>query len=425
MTIEIFGAGFGNKGAELMLRTTVARLREADPGVRLAVEPGREAPYERRAELALAHVFPSPSLFPGKIQAALHRFPAARAIAFAPLEAMASPGVRRALGLVPRRACDALVDISGYAFGDGFSWIKTRDAALRAGAYARRGRPVVFMPQMFGPFRNPKVRTHFLRCCEHATRIYARERPSYEAVRELIGDDPRLRIAPDITIFGVRAEHAFADEEPAPYACIVPNERMLDQGKKDWGDSYMPRLIAAATEMHAHGLRPTVLVHSGDAGDERLAAELLARLEAQLGPGAAARFHHPDPRVLKAFIAGSRFLVGSRFHAIVAAFSSGVPGVALGWAHKYEALASDFGVPELQHTARDEPDHLVSLVRDLCDGSKYEAFRRRIVASRDRMRADSEAMWQDVYAILGLRPGAPAESPRGPVNAAPAAAIAE
>ncbi len=394
MTIEITGAGFGNKGAELMLRTTLARIRAADPDVRVAVEPTNDALYERRAAERISHIFPAVSLYPGGWRRYMHKLPILREAIFR--ATLLPPGVGPLCGLVRRADCNALVDLSGYAYGDAFSPLRIRNGADRARAHARRGNPVVLMPQMFGPFEKPEVRSQFLRLIESAKLIFARERPSYDAVHALIGDDPRLRQCPDITIFSPPVE---TDLPPVdgPYACIVPNERMLDQGGAEWGDSYLDRLTAVANRMLERGIKPMVVVHSADPGDTELAKRLLGALH-----GKGELFHHADPFVLKAFIARARFLVGSRFHSIVAALSSGVPGVALGWAHKYEALAADFHVPELQHRASDDIDHLLSLTDQLCDPDTRERFAGVISNAKAEMRPQVDAAWREVMAVLGL-----------------------
>ncbi|GJM18322.1 MAG: hypothetical protein DHS20C14_05350 [Phycisphaeraceae bacterium] len=400
MTIEIYGAGFANKGAELMLRTVIARLRAHDPDLRLAVEPATNTPYERRAAERLSHVFPTVSLYPARLRRYMHRLPVVRDALFA--TAILPAGADRQCGLVRRHDIDGLIDISGYAYGDAFPWVRTRAGADVARAYAKRKKPVVLMPQMLGPFDKPKVRDQFKRLADHATLIYAREKPSFEAARALLGDDDRLRLAPDITIFSPKRDIDLP-QRGRPYACIVPNERMLDQGRKEWGDTYLPRLLAAARALSARGVQPVVVVHSGDQGDHDLAE----RLVEELGPETD-RFHHPDPFVLKAFIARSRLLVGSRFHAIVAALSSGVPGVALGWAHKYEALAADFGVPELQHRGTDDPEHLVELVGRICDDAEHDRLTGEIRDAKARMKTAIDGVWKEVSRLFGLGAGASA-----------------
>ena len=402
MTIEIFGAGFKNKGAELMLRTTVAKLRNQQPNVRLAVEPGVDSPFELRSELQLANIFPTITLMPRNMRRVLLRSSLASHLVLSSLRAILPKSIDKTLGLVDRRNADALLDISGYSFGDKFHWRRCKKAAERAALYSRKKKPVIFMPQMFGPFEHPKTRRYFKKCCDHATLIYAREEASLEAVRNLIGNDSRLKLAPDITIFSPTTPPIEIEVEDKNYAIIVPNEKMLDSGQKEWGGIYLERLFLAGKQMHKRGLRPVVLIHSMDPGDEKLARQLIAKMETELGEGTVSLFQHPNPFVLKSFIAKAKFLVGSRFHSLVAALSSAVPGVALGWAHKYDMLAQDFGVPMLIHRGKDSPEHLVNLLDDLANEEKNVQIRNTLKAKREGMRSASEAMWNDVFQALGL-----------------------
>lgn len=405
MTIEIFGAGFTNKGAELMLRTTVQRLRRQTPDVRLAIEPDGRTPYERTSELQLAQIFPARATFSPLIRKLITRSSVAQKLIFSALGGVMPAHSNQVLGLVNRNESDALLDISGYAFGDKFSPLKCKNAALRTDIYARQKKPVVFMPQMFGPFQDRKTRKYFKTCCDQATLIYARERKSYEAVREIIGDDSRLKIAPDITIFSEPPRELDESDMPQTarhYAIIVPNLRMLDQGREAWGETYLRKLLAAGQRIADHSLEPIILVHSNDAGDIDLSRQLATQLETNSGLKKVRIFAHENPYKLKRFISGARFLIGSRFHSLVAAFSGNVPGVALGWAHKYEMLAEDFGVPKLIHRSDDQPDHLLQLIDDLANETENARLRAILQIRRTSMKEHSDRMWQDVFQVIGL-----------------------
>ncbi len=406
MTIEIFGGGFANKGAELMLRTTVERLRARQPQVRLAVDPEPNSPYELRSKLGLSHIFPTLSIFPPNVRGLLIRSPLLAAVCSNASRFLLPAKADQMLGLVDRRSTDGFVDISGYAFGDGFHSLKCKNAAIRTRVYAKQNKPVIFMPQMFGPFTKPKMLGYFRECCDNATRIYAREQASFDAVRQVIGDDPKLKIAPDITIFSSPGRDIETDRDGAPYGVIVPNERMFDQGKEEWGDTYVARLVAAGKQMHQHGIHLAIVIHSNDAGDDALARQLVRELKSELGEDVTL-FTHSDPFVLKHFIAGAQLLVGSRFHSLVAALSSGVPGVALGWAHKYDMLASDFGVPELIHHGADDPNHLLELVDKLCNADHNQMLRARLRSQREAMQSASDAMWEDVFNLLSMTDSQP------------------
>ena len=54
-------------------------------------------------------------------------------------------------------AVSALVDASGFAFGDQWGPGPSRQMGRLFGSYARAGKPVVLLPQAFGPFQEPEV----------------------------------------------------------------------------------------------------------------------------------------------------------------------------------------------------------------------------------------------------------------------------
>jgi polysaccharide pyruvyl transferase WcaK-like protein len=152
--------------------------------------------------------------------------------------------------------------------------------------------------------------------------------------------------------------------------------------------------------MHARGIRPVVVSHSAEEADARIAREVADMLDSKLGKGEVGRYSREDPYELKKFIAGAAFLVGSRFHSIVAALSCGVPAVLLGWAHKYDMLAQDFGIPELQHRGTDHVEQLLALVDRLSDTRENQICRDLILGRKSIMRESSERMWADIFALL-------------------------
>lgn len=61
-----------------------------------------------------------------------------------------------------------------------------------------------------------------------------------------------------------------------------------------------------------------------------------------------------DCRELESLIGKMDFLVGSRYHSLIAALSMGVPAVAIGWHTKYHELFHFFGLEEAVIDARDD-----------------------------------------------------------------------
>ncbi len=386
MLIELHGGGFHNKGAQLMLLTACAQLRER-LGADCCVEFERNHPAAHCARAGLQRLFP-----PAPIERPRHQARMLRLSAIAGHYLPRTP--LRAVGLVRRQDPAALVDISGFAFGDAGPPRIMHNFSQRCAHYAATGRPVILLPQMFGPFCDPRERAAMRRTLRCATLVCPRDPVSHQHLRALAVPGARLRPAPDITINDLHRVVAAPAADSAPYACLVVNKQILNHRAQEWGGAtgYIERLAAAGRHLHALGMHISVVIHAGGGQDRPLAEQLSARL----GPGCST-FTDPDPRVLKRHIAGARILVGSRFHAVLAALSTGVPALVIGWAHKYEAILADFGHPEWIHPAAAGAEHLTGLIDAvLAQTDTTDGLRARAAA----MQSALAEVWSEVAAIL-------------------------
>lgn len=92
-------------------------------------------------------------------------------------------------------------------------------------------------------------------------------------------------------------------------------------------------------------------------------------------------------------------MLGSRFHALIAALSSGVPAVAIGWAHKYPELLGEFGMERLvfDHDAL-APDALVHAVMQVWDARGD--YRAEISKRLPNVKSRSAAVFKRVAALF-------------------------
>lgn len=95
-------------------------------------------------------------------------------------------------------------------------------------------------------------------------------------------------------------------------------------------------------------------------------------------------------------------MLGSRFHALIAALSSGVPSVAIGWAHKYPELLGEFGMEHLvfDHDAL-TPDALIKAVLDVWD-SRAD-YRAEINERLPEVKERSALVFESTVSLLHLR----------------------
>ncbi len=397
LNIELYGANFVNKGAELMLRTTLNRLGEGLPDYVPALFMKVDSP-QRRAELELRRILAGSS----------HDWRFSRTSSFLQkIASTAAPSRYKAFlqahSLMDQREVDALVDLSGFAYSDQWGAGKVERFARLCEYHGRRGRPIVMLPQAFGPFTEPTVRDAFRRVTERANLICARDRESYAHVLEITAHPERLRLSPDITLFSRRAEHLTPNQKPS-YCCVVPNGRVLDHGDRTWHTHYTQFLLEASKRILAAGLEVRILVHSDEEEDFELARHLLNSMSnSQLRAVSVETGGALGD--LKTVIGQSRGIVGSRYHALVSAFAQGVPSVALGWSHKYSALYADFGMDAYCFDHRASLDEFLDRITDITDDDNAARLAAAISLTLNNMRAANEGMWSAaIDALLRAAP---------------------
>lgn len=373
--IELCGAGPGNKGAELMLAAACAHLSWRHPRLRLACDPGM-GDYAYRARHGLWQLLGN-----GGRRERL-------------LAALMGPGYRQRFGLLEPRQRVALLDLSGYALGDPWKpeWVEAR--ARHFESVRASGGRVILLPQALGPFARPRVRDAARRAMAAADLVFARDPKSHVAARELLGDAPNLRLAPDFTnlLAGTPVPgYALGDGHVA----LVPNRQMLVHGDAAVQAGYVAFFAAAASAVLAAGLKPFLLLHELRA-DRPLAEAIAAEVEVSL-PIVA----EPDALRLKGIIGACEFIIGSRFHALVSALSQAVPAIGTSWSHKYEYLYADYGQSGL--LLRPEGAAAVSSaasLQQLLDPQRRAQLRAALLEAAEAQKARARAMWREVDALL-------------------------
>lgn len=391
MLIEIHGAGFYNKGAELMLRTTIDELSKRLPQAVFAVDP-TVGPYEQRGELGLRQIVP-PRWWMGSSR--FRTFLAAQRLLDPILDRWPFRDLLEIYGGVALSQVDALVDVSGFAFTDQWGPAPIRDFHRLVRAYKKRERPVVMMPQGLGPFENPDSADAMQRLCPLVDLIYARDDTSMQHIQSVATAPERMRKAPDITLFYPEMISETRPAAAAEYNCIIPNVRMLKQGRDKWEDRYERLLARIGNTMASHGETVHLLVHDTTGHDIDIAKRLQQAMDTT--PEIVQK---DDPVALKNFIAKSRLIISSRYHGAIAAFSKAVPSLCLGWAHKYEMLYKDFGCESHIIYHDTGTDEVLNQVENLLDDATNDGVREQIYGTLQELQSVNRSMWDDTVATL-------------------------
>ena len=387
--LALVGPWILNKGDDLMFRAILERYGDRPLGAPRELWPaGVPAPLV-------------PLMLPphaGEFRAALAR-PAALAglAAKRALLAVAGSQVPRRFGAASAEALGALLDCSGFAYGDAWS---PRRMHRRAGYYARLrqdGVRIVFLPQAFGPFERPEMREAAERLFALADLIYARDADSLAHLQGL--DLPRrvrLDRAPDIT-------HLLEGRPPrdagwTDRVAIVPNARMIDRTPPERAAAYLDFLARAAELARAEGCAPHVVIH--ESNDGAIVAALNDRLAAPMP------IHDADAPATKGLLGACRAVVGSRYHALVGALSQAVPVIGTSWSHKYDRLFEEYGHGDFLLRPESDGERLEARLRAVLRHPDRSALVARLGAAATAQKSRVRAMWDGVDALLqGAEPG--------------------
>jgi colanic acid/amylovoran biosynthesis protein len=375
MKVLVTGANFVNQGAYLMLVTAVRELRERfDAQAVLDLRQGTE-----RQKRAIA----VDTLWTPKL---------ARRFGYRGPGTVPAP-LRDRLPYLLAGEIDAVLDVSGFRYGDQWAHLALADRAGYLAYWHRHGVPVVMMPQAFGPFATTGAPS--LVALRSARLVVPREPESAGHVRDLLartpGPGPEVLVSSDFTV-GTRGRVPAGFGHLDGGVAIVPNWNIAERsGTAEGRAAYVGTLAAAVQHLRARGIAAYGLSHEG-------AKDVAVLREVATETGGLEIVEGLDGLQLKGLLGTARAAVGGRFHALVSAFSQGVPSVIHGWSHKYTWLARDFAAEDLLASPLDGPaPTLAALDRALDDPS----VRADVEAAATKQKSQLDPLWDAVGRHLG------------------------
>lgn len=368
--VFVRGVGSHNGGAELLLRAAQERL--ADSHVRIAADV-RRVSRDLRQRWDIGGYMSVPK--------------------FGRLESMGVDLLPRALArtldLYSGRHVAGVLDASGFAVGDQWNPASIERDAQTFQRLRRADRPIVLLPQAFGPFTKPDVAKASKDLLSHVDLICARDQESFDHVANLRGTESGMLLSPDITIALEWHGPAGASKDTERIA-IVPNVNLSNRSDNpDAGARYARSLLHIYRKLETEGFNPFFLIHSahGDPGVVAAVQEIQPTVEV-IVPA--------DGLEAKRIIGSCGGVIAGRYHAIVSALSQGVPAVAHSWSHKYGALLEDFGVTR----GLVDPMDATASVAELHHVRTDPAYAQALASSKPQLLASIENVWQRVESLL-------------------------
>ncbi len=250
------------------------------------------------------------------------------------------------------QASDAVLDLSaGDSFTDLYGPLRLKTVSAPKEAALRAGRPLILLPQTYGPFATTEARRLAGRIIRSATVAYARDPWSYRQLVEIAGPDAdpsRLRSGVDV---------AFALERRRPRGQVTELVEALGEettagvnisGLLQGSDAHdrfaiagnyidtMTALVQALIEDGAHVVLVPHVHEPGGAGESDISA--IEQVRENL---TAAQRHRTtvlptdlDAAEVKWCISQLDWFVGSRMHSTIAALSTLTPTAAYAYSDK-------------------------------------------------------------------------------------------
>lgn len=383
--IIIAGGGLVNKGAQAMTLICICELKKRYPDHRmiLLTWDASEAARKKHAAYDLELLEVPPMKFSGAARNLLLR---------------ALYSLRYGKHFIRTdeiyRNTDLLVDISGYALGSNWNPKVCNDYLDNLEFALAYDIPVYLLPQSFGPFdytndagRVIDERTR--RLFPKIKKIYAREQEGYDALVSRYGL-ANVQLTYDMVLASSIEDYSPAlrkqmemrlPEIPENSIGLIPNVRTDDDGSGRSTKLY----LAAIQEALSQGLYVYLTYHSSQ--DKVLCVDLK---EAFAEDDRVILLEHDHSCMeFNELVKKFRFVVASRFHAIVHALKNGIPCIAIGWAVKYIDLLNLFDQGAYMFDLRQtvEPEALCRAVAAM--NENYAEESRKIRAALPELQKEN------------------------------------
>ncbi|MGN0065006.1 MAG: polysaccharide pyruvyl transferase family protein [Nocardioides sp.] len=306
---------------------------------------------------------------------------------------------------------DAVLDLSaGDSFTDLYGPTRFTIVTEPKHAALRAGRPLILLPQTYGPFATAAARETAGRIIRRATLAYARDQWSYDRLLELAGPDAdpsRLRLGVDVA-FALEprqptdeVRELLEGRDDSPVVGVNVSGLLTDRAALEQfgiaGD-YLETMVLLVRELVAAGAHVVLVPHvhmPGAVGESDIRA--ISTVRARLSPAerlcTTALPPELDAAEVKWCISGLDWFTGSRMHATIAALSTMTPSTAYAYSDKTRGVFATCGLGEQVVDAREHGG--AEAVERLMDGFHAREATRlvlretaaaTIAASRDQFR---------------------------------------
>lgn len=275
---------------------------------------------------------------------------------------------------------DLVIDLMGLSYiGDGVQAYKEGLNSYSSYYYAKKhNKPFIRFIQSFGPFDDWTVRVFAKNELNQLPFIPARGKNSAAYCRSLVTDKSKVYDFPDSAIL-LPSNEAFANDflnthnlGKKAYVVISPSaiiKNSLHITTGSVGEKHVESFVMFSKRLLDQGEKLVFLPHMySDIKrhcDREVAREIMKSLDSE---NCLLIEDDLDPMEAKGIIEQSKYAIVSRYHALVAAASTGTPVITIGWNTKYQDLMEYYDIDDLVIDARlFEPEKLSDKVIEHVD----------------------------------------------------------
>ena len=268
--------------------------------------------------------------------------------------------------------CDYVFNIMA---GDGFSDIYGKDIFLSLIRINRLCRlfhkPYYFLPQTYGPFFSQSLSELAKKECRSARILMSRDKNSTDLLREEFGC---TNVLDTIDVAFALPYRQLRKERDTVHIGINISETLCSHHKGHQfqiGEDYLAIMKSVIYQLLSNGFKIHLIPHVADTeyrpqNEYYLQYKLWEEIQ---HPGLIPPPFFLSPSDAKSYISSMDLFIGSRMHACIAAFSSNVPVLLLGYSRKFSGLFSrTLDYPFLiDLTDGFSEDSILSVIREMLD----------------------------------------------------------
>ncbi len=314
------------------------------------------------------------------------------------------------------RRSDLVLSCGGgyfYSYRRAFPGTSFWQNVIQAYLAAALDKPLIFLPQSFGPFGSPLAQRGVSRLLEqqNVLKIFAREEVSHRLLHRMLSKNHHSKIAlcPDMAFYlEDNIGQSVLEGEPLDLPQPILAMNLREWAFPEAGSSASRRLkreeylnaLMVVARFFIQRYRGSVVVVPQALGpdpsedDRGICMEFCQRVQERIPESSEVQFREPDTSSLTGFmelLSQATLLVGTRLHSCILALLAGTPAISIGYQYKSQGTLDMLGLGRFNMNITDlSSEWLLTSVEEIVNHRQEVQEEIRQSLSRVRAWIDDE-----------------------------------